>query len=75
MISSIAAGYLKKIFKAPCPFKFELMVFSVLINFTVAFLDNVARADKFCCTVALNILYSDLLAQQDTTTVIALVAL
>jgi hypothetical protein len=39
MISSIAGGYFFK-FKGPCPFKFKIAFFSVLINFRLAFLDN-----------------------------------
>jgi hypothetical protein len=41
----------------------------------VAFLDNVARADKLYCTKALQALYSEPVAPQDAITVIALVVL
>jgi hypothetical protein len=41
----------------------------------VAFLGNVAYADKLCCSVEPQALYSDHVAPQDVITVIALVAL
>jgi hypothetical protein len=41
----------------------------------VAFLDNVAQADKLCCTVALQALDSDPVVPQDAITAIALVSL
>jgi hypothetical protein len=33
-------------YKGPRPFRFKIKFFSVLINFRVRFLDNVARSDK-----------------------------
>jgi hypothetical protein len=44
MISSIVAGYLKKIFYGFCPIKFKETLFGILQNFRVAFLDRVVRA-------------------------------
>jgi hypothetical protein len=54
LISSIAAGYFFLNLKGLVPLN---LLFSVLINFRVAFLDNVAHADKVCCAVTLHMLY------------------
>jgi hypothetical protein len=82
MIPSILAGYFLKC-KGPFPFKIKYL--SVLINFRVAFLGNVAYAYKLCYSVAPQALYSnrvvplalysDPVAPQDVITVIAVVAL
>jgi hypothetical protein len=48
--------------------------FSVLINFRVAFLGNVAYADKLCCSAAPQAQYSDCGLWRYAITVIALVA-
>jgi hypothetical protein len=51
MISSIVARYFFFYFYGFCPFKFKETLFGILINFRVAFLDSVARADKLCSAV------------------------
>jgi hypothetical protein len=56
MISSIHAGNF--LFKF-VPLNSKEKLFSVLIHFTVSFLDNVAYADKLCCSVVPQALYSN----------------